>query len=60
MVNLSDPDSVRAEPYLDSEANLHRISVSPDGALAAYVSNESGRDEVYVRSFPDPGERTLV
>jgi eukaryotic-like serine/threonine-protein kinase len=31
---------------------------SPDGRWMAYVSNETGRNEVYVRSFPD-GRRTL-
>jgi serine/threonine-protein kinase len=31
---------------------------SPDGRWMAYVSNETGRNEVYVRSFPD-GKRTL-
>ena len=60
MVNLSDLDSATAEPYLSSEADLQRISVSPDGTLAAYRSDESGDDEIYIRSFPDPGERTLV
>ena len=34
--------------------------VSPDGTLAAYTSNESGQYENYIRSFPNPGERTLV
>ena len=28
---------------------------SPDGRWAAYHSNDSGRQEVYVRPFPDPG-----
>ena len=28
--------------------------LSPDGRWLAYVSNASGRDEVYVVSFPDP------
>ena len=60
MVDLSDPDSARAEPYLSSEADLRSIAVSPDGTLAAYQSNESGQYEIYIRSFPDPGERTLV
>src|SRR5260370_3617792 len=27
---------------------------SPDGRFVAYTSNESGAQEVYVRSFPDP------
>lgn len=28
---------------------------SPDGRWLAYTSNDSGRDEVYVRPFPGPG-----
>ena len=60
MVNLSDPDSARAEVYLSSEANLRRIVVSPDGTLAAYTSIESGQYEIYIRSFPNLGERTVV
>ena len=60
MVNLSDPDSARAAAYLTAEANLRSIVVSPDGTLAAYTSNESGQFEIYVRSFPDPGERTVA
>ncbi len=30
---------------------------SPNGGWLAYVSDESGRDEVYVRPFPGPGRR---
>ena len=40
-------------PLLTSPAREMSPSVSPDGHLLAYVSNESGRDEVYVRPFPD-------
>ncbi len=29
------------------------VSLSPDGRWLAYESDETGRDEVYVRSFPD-------
>ncbi|HEX6316819.1 MAG TPA: protein kinase [Gemmatimonadaceae bacterium] len=37
------------------------ISISPDGRYIAYTSSESGRDEVYVRPFPEAGEtRWLV
>ena len=28
---------------------------SPDGKWLAYDSDESGRQEVYVRPFPEPG-----
>ena len=48
MVNLSDPDNPIGEEYLSSEAHLERISVFPDGTLAAYRSNESGIDEIYI------------
>ena len=58
MLNLSDPDNPRAEAYLSSEAGLSSIKVSRDGTLAAYHSNESGVNEVYIRSFPNLGERT--
>jgi serine/threonine-protein kinase len=34
--------------------------LSPDDHWLAYVSNESGRDEVYVRPFPGPGGRVQV
>ena len=33
---------------------------SPDGRFLAYQSNESGRKEVYVQSFPDPGGKWQV
>jgi serine/threonine protein kinase/Tol biopolymer transport system component len=33
---------------------------SPDGRWVAYASNESGRNEVYVRPFPGPGEKFQV
>ena len=60
MLDLSDPDSAVAVEYLTSEANLRDITVSPDGTLAAYTSDETGTNEVSIRSFPEPGERTPV
>ncbi len=60
MVDLSDWARPEARPYLTSEADLRRVTVSPDGRLAAYRSSESGQFEIYVRSFPTPGERTVL
>ena len=60
MLDLSNPDSAVAVEYLSAEADLRNIVVSPDGTLAAYTSNESGDYEIYIRSFPEPGERTLL
>jgi eukaryotic-like serine/threonine-protein kinase len=33
---------------------------SPDGRFLAYQSNESGRNEVYVQSFPGPGGKWQI
>ena len=40
-------------PLLATKANEMFPEVSPDGRWLAYVSDESGRDEVLVTSFPD-------
>ena len=33
---------------------------SPDGRWVAYVSDENGRPEVYVQSFPTSGGKWLI
>jgi hypothetical protein len=43
----------RIEPLLTSEYNELHAALSPDGKWLAYVSDEQGRNEVFVRSFPD-------
>lgn len=49
----------RAQPtrYLTNGFNLAHPTLSPDGRWMAYDSDESGRVEVYVQSFPDPIQR---
>jgi serine/threonine-protein kinase len=47
-------------PVLATEADELSPRISPDGKWMAYVSAESGQDEVYVRPFPGPGGRALV
>ena len=42
-----------AVPLHVTEFAERSISLSPDGRWLAYVSNRSGRDEVYVSPFPD-------
>ena len=49
-----------AEAILASEEDEFAPALSPDQRSLAYVSNESGRYEVYVRSWPDGGGRTIV
>ncbi len=50
----------RLVPLLRSPADEVAPAVSRDGRWMAYVSNESGRAEVYVRSFPDMRGRYQV
>lgn len=45
-------EAIAATPYDESRARL-----SPDGRWLAYVSDESGSDEVYVQPFPPTGAR---
>jgi serine/threonine protein kinase len=44
---------LRATPFLKSSSTLKNGQFSPDGKWVAYSSNESGRWEVYVTSFPE-------
>jgi len=50
----------RPRPLLQTKFNETYPEFSPDGRWLAYVSNESGRDEVYVQPYPGPGPRQQV
>lgn len=45
----------RPTPYLRTPFDERGATVSPDGRWLAYTSDESGRDEVYIRAFPAAG-----
>jgi serine/threonine-protein kinase len=54
-------DSERvARDYATTRANEGGPAFSPDGRWVALQSDESGRSEVYVRSFPDPSSRIQI
>jgi hypothetical protein len=58
---LLDLRSRRVTPFLNSRAwGEGWPEFSPDGRWMAYVSDESGRWEVYVRTFPGPGGKWLI
>ncbi len=47
-------------PFLATSPNEGGASVSPDGRWLVYVSDQSGRREVYLQPFPAGGERVQV
>jgi eukaryotic-like serine/threonine-protein kinase len=54
---LGKPGEAAPFPFLETESIESEGQFSPDGRWIAYVSNESGQFEVYVRPFPSgPGK----
>jgi len=50
---ISMKDNRERKPLLSQKYDEFQPKISPDGKWMAYVSNESGRREIYVRPFPD-------
>jgi len=50
----------KAKPFLQTPFNEVLGRFSPDGRWVAYVSNESGREEIYVVPFLGPGSKWQV
>jgi len=44
-----------ASPFVATAFDERSPMFSPDGRWLAYVSDESGRDEIYVKPYPGPG-----
>jgi eukaryotic-like serine/threonine-protein kinase len=47
-------------PFLITESSERQARFSPDGRWVAYTSDESGQDEIYVRSFSMKADGTAV
>ena len=50
----------KSRKLLSETTRPPQAQFSPDGRWIAYCSPESGRSEVYLTSFPEPGERVRV
>jgi serine/threonine-protein kinase len=57
VLRMEDRQMIRFATTPSSEANP---DFSPDGRWLAYASNESGRSEIYVRSFPGGDRRITI
>src|SRR5690606_40392437 len=53
-------EGVGGEPYPFSHPRAFFPQISPDGRWVAYMSAESGRQEIYVAPFPRAGRQTRV
>ncbi len=50
----------KAQPFLRTQFNESVPAFSPDGHWLCYISDESGRVEVYVQPYPGPGGKYQV
>ena len=50
----------KPQPFLRTPSNEGVPQFSPDGHWLAYISDESGRFEVYVQPYPGPGGKWLI
>jgi serine/threonine-protein kinase len=46
--------------FLQTPQNEGSSMFSPDGRWVAYISNETGRNDIYVRPYPGPGGKWQV
>jgi serine/threonine protein kinase len=47
-------------PVVENSADAREGQFSPDGKWIAYQSNETGRTEIYVQSFPSPSGKRQI
>ena len=55
-----ESDDLTPQPFLSTPYEERGVSFSPNGRWLAYVSDESGQNEVYVRPYPGPGGEHVV
>ena len=60
IVTVATRGDTTVRPFAATPANEFMPRFSYDGRWVAYVSDESGRYEIYVRPFPGPGGRVRV
>jgi Tol biopolymer transport system component len=57
---IQPKDGSTARPYAATSADETAARISPDGRWVAYTSDVSGRPEVYLDSYPRPGQRVAI
>ncbi len=59
LVDLTDPQAA-TKPFQQTSFSQSNARVSPNGQRIAYMSDESGRNEIYTESFPQAGNKVRV
>jgi Tol biopolymer transport system component len=54
------PGTDSVKPFVATPGSDWGAAISPNGAWVAYVSDESGQDEILIEKFPERGQKTLV
>ena len=54
------PQDGEPRPFLTSRFDERQAAFSPQGRALAYISDESGRFEVYVQPYPGPGSKIPI
>lgn len=57
---MASLDEREEHPLLETTFNEHSPMFSSDGRWFAYVSDETGRDEIYLRPYPGEGGKRSV
>ncbi len=50
----------KPQAFMQTPANEFHPMFSPDGQWLAYVSDQTGKNEIYVRPYPGPGGLTVI
>jgi serine/threonine-protein kinase len=59
-IRLASLDDREERPLLETAFNEHSPMFSPDGRWFAYGSDETGREEVYLRPYPGVGGKRSI
>ncbi len=59
-IKILDVKGNKSRPFLTSQFNETDAAFAPSGRWIAYTSDESGRPEVYVTTFPDGSSRWQI
>ena len=59
-IYLFDTETRDSKPYLETPFDERGVRISPDGKWLAYIANDTGQFEVYIRSFPVAGNAVQI